>query len=248
VAVRLGGDLATLRARAARERSALDEVVASLLVAVTSMFRDVEFFRAYRALAAPRLRERAPVRAWHAGCASGEELWSHAVVLLEEGAGAHLRLYGTDVDGAGLDRARRGVLPLDRMREYTLAYQRTGGREELSRYYRARPDGVVVGEALRAAAVFGRHDLTLDPPPGRFDAVFCRNVLIYFDPVLQARAHATLAEAVRPGGILALGRGELLPREARPRWEALDERNAIYVRREDEPSPSPPASRGERAG
>jgi chemotaxis protein methyltransferase CheR len=231
VAVRLGGDLAALRRRAARERSALDEVVAALLVAVTSMFRDAEFFRAYRGLAAPRLRERAPVRAWHAGCASGEELWSHAVVLLEEGAGADARLYGTDVDGAGLAVAGRGALPLDRMREYTLAYQRGGGRDELSRYYRAGPAGVAVRDPLRRAAVFGRHDVGVDAPPGTFDAVFCRNVLIYFDPVLQAQAHAVLADAVRPGGVLALGKGEMLPREARARWEALDERNGLFLRR-----------------
>jgi chemotaxis protein methyltransferase CheR len=247
VAVRLGSDLAGLRALVARERRVLDEVIAALCVQVTSMFRDSEFFRAYRARAAPLLRDRMPVRAWHAGCASGEEVWSHAVVLIEEGAGGHLRLYGTDVDEVALARARRGALPIDRMREYTLAYQRAGGREELSGYYRAGPGGAAVRDALRERVFFGRHDLAADAPPGTFDAVFCRNVLIYFDPVLQSRAHALLTDGVRPGGILALGKGETLPRALRDRWEALDERNGIFLRRAT-PSPSPPASRGERAG
>jgi chemotaxis protein methyltransferase CheR len=230
VAVRHGADLAALSTLARADHLLLREVVAALCVGVTSMFRDAEPFSAYRTLATPHLRGE-PVRAWHAGCGTGEEVWSHAVVLEEEGLGAHLRLYGTDLSRASLARAQAGLLPLDRMREYTAAYLRSGGRAEFSSYYAVRGDAVVVCDRLRSRAVFGVHDLTADPPLGTFDAVFCRNVLMYFEPALQERVHEVVAASLRAGGILVLGRGEALGRTVRAAYDDVDERNRIYRRR-----------------
>jgi chemotaxis protein methyltransferase CheR len=117
------------------------------------------------------------------------------------------------------------------MREYTTAYLASGGRAEFSSYYAVQGDRVVMCERLRSRAVFGVHDLTADPPLGRFDAVFCRNVLMYFEPALQDRVHAVVAESLRPGGILVLGRGEALRAGVRAAYEDLDDRSRIYRRR-----------------
>jgi chemotaxis protein methyltransferase CheR len=224
------GGLGALHALTLVEASAMADVVGALCVSVTAMFRDPEFFAAYRATAVPRLRGAGAVRAWHPGCATGEEVWSHLVVLEEEGLGAHARLYGTDVSAAALRSAAAGALPLDRMREYTGAYQRSGGAADFSSYYTAEASRAVVRPALQRCARFARHDVTADAPLGIFDVVFCRNLLIYFGAGLQERVHATLAASLRPGGILALGRGEALSRGVRDRYEELDGRSRIFRR------------------
>jgi chemotaxis protein methyltransferase CheR len=231
VSVRRGcGGLAALHALALGEASAMRDVVEALCVSVTAMFRDPEFFAAYRAIAPPRLRGAGAVRAWHPGCATGEEVWSHLVVLEEEGLGAHARLYGTDVSATALRSATEGSPPLDRMREYTAAYQRSGGAGDFSSYYAAEASRAVVRPRLRRCARFARHDVTADAPLGVFDVVFCRNLLIYFGASLQERVHATLAASLRPGGILALGRGEALSRAVRDHYEELDGRSRIFLR------------------
>jgi chemotaxis protein methyltransferase CheR len=231
VAVRHGADLAALSTLARVDPVLLREVIASLCVCVTSMFRDPELFSAYRALAVPQLRGGEPVRAWHAGCGTGEEVWSHAVVLHEEGLGTHLRLYGTDLSHEVLAQAQTGRLPLDRMREYTAAYLRAGGRGEFSSYYTVQGGAAVVCDRLRSRAAFGPHDLTAHEPPGTFDVVFCRNVLMYFEPTMQEHVHALVAASLRAGGFLVLGRGEALRGPARAAYEDVDDRNRIYRRR-----------------
>jgi chemotaxis protein methyltransferase CheR len=224
------GGRAALGQLATRDPNVAARIVAALCVNVTSMFRDPDFYRAYRAKVVPRLRADGAVRAWHAGCATGEEVWSHAILLDEEGLGATARFYGTDLLAASILRAQRGLLPLDRMREYTTAHHRSGGRSDFSAYYASDGTSAAVRGFLRRRAAFARHDLAAEGPLGTFDVVFCRNVLIYFDAFLQARVQALLAESLRPGGILALGKGEALPDAIRGAYEPLDERTKLYVR------------------
>jgi chemotaxis protein methyltransferase CheR len=224
------GGLVALHARALADPASMDEVVSALCVSVTSMFREPELFRAFREQAVPRLRELGAVRAWHAGCATGEEVWSHAIVLHEEGLGRHARLYGTDLHAAAIARARAGLLPLDRMKEYTIAYQRAGGVSDFSAYYVAAPGGATIRESLRRLARFGRHDLADDPPLGMFDVVFCRNVLIYLDRPLQDHVQEKLARSIRPGGILVLGRAETLSDGLRDSFQEIDARNRLFLR------------------
>ncbi len=232
----LGGrdaaSIAALHARAFSEPGFMGRLAGSLLVNVTSLFRDAEFFRAFRAIAVQRLRGALPLRAWHVGCATGEEVWSHRIVLVEEGLARRARLYGTDVSRSSLARAAAGVLPMDRMQEYTAAYRAAGGLRDFSSYYVADPGGVSVRESLREGVRFGRHDVASDAPCGRFDVVFCRNVLIYFGAAYQERAHRALAASLRPGGLLALGSGDALTAEIRPQYDELDARHRIFARRE----------------
>ncbi len=231
----LGGrdaaSIARLHARALAEPGVMAELAGRLLVNVTSLFRDPEFFRAFRAEAVPRLRAGGPLRAWHAGCATGEEVWSLAIVLVEEELAHGVRAYGTDVSREALAIAASGALPMDRMQEYTAAYRAAGGRGDFCSYYVAGPDGTRVRGALRETVRFGPHDLAADPPFGPFDVVFCRNVLIYFDREHQERAHRTLAARLRPGGVLALGRGDALAPGVRDAYDDLDARNRIFLRR-----------------
>jgi chemotaxis protein methyltransferase CheR len=215
----------------ARDPAVAARIVAAMRVNVTAMFRDPHFFKSFRQKAVPRLRSEGAIRAWHAGCATGEEVWSHAIVLHEDGLGEVGRFYGTDVSAAALRQAQGGLLPLDRMREYTAAHYRAGGRADFSSYYATDGSAAVVRSSLRRRAAFGRHDLASGERIGTFDVVFCRNVLIYFEPELQERVHRMLADSLRPGGILALGPGEALPDDMRPAYEALDDRAKLYVRR-----------------
>lgn len=217
--------------RAARDPGLVARIVAAVCVSVTGMFRDPDFFRAFRSKAVPRLADEGAIRAWHAGCATGEEVWSHAVVLEEEGLGGVGRFYGTDLSAASLLRAQRGLLPLDRMREYTAAHYRAGGTADFSSYYATEGGGAVVRGFLRRRAAFARHDLAAGERLGTFDVVFCRNVLIYFDAALQHRVHRLIANSLRAGGILALGRGEAIPDALSAEYEPLDAREKLFVRR-----------------
>jgi chemotaxis protein methyltransferase CheR len=221
---------AALGERAARDAGLAARIVAAVCVNVTGMFRDPEFFRAFRRKALPRLAAEGSIRAWHAGCATGEEVWSHAVLLEEEGFGDVGRLYGTDLSAAGLLRAQLGLLPLDRMREYTAAHYRAGGVADFSAYYATDGARAVVRSFLRRRAAFARHDLAAGGRLGTFDVVFCRNVLIYFDAALQQRVHRLFADSLRAGGILALGHGEALPDSVRAEYEPLDEREKLFLR------------------
>jgi chemotaxis protein methyltransferase CheR len=214
---RLGADDA---ARAFAER---------LCVNVTSMFRDPAFYTALRARVLPLLRPLPLVRAWSAGCASGEEAYSLAILLREEGLLSRSRIYATDVAGEALARARAGVLPLERMREYTQNYQRAGG-DAFSDHYVARSDGALLREPLRKAIVFSRHDLVNDASFNEFQLVLCRNVLIYFGPALQVQAHALLWRSLAPGGVLGVGQREIVPPAPLRDYEELDASAKLYRR------------------
>jgi chemotaxis protein methyltransferase CheR len=221
-------DLRALHARMATHPESIPAVVSHLCVNVTAMFRDAAFHRALRERVVPALRG-AP-RTWHCGCATGEEVWSTAILLEEGGLGPGVRLYGTDANPQVLAVAQEGRLPLDRMREYTASYHEAGGREDFSRYYVADARGAAVRPFLRERAVFGRHDLATGGVIATFDLVLCRNVLIYFDEELKARVHRLLLSSLSEGGFLALGRGEDLPPPVRDRYETFDAREKIFRR------------------
>jgi chemotaxis protein methyltransferase CheR len=222
--------MAATRARAVREPAAMAELVAGLCVSVTALFRDPPFHRAFRERALPLLRGRPTLRIWHAGCATGEEVFSMAILVREAGLHERTRLYGTDIHDAALLRARSGVLPMDLMREYTRNYHEAGGAGEFYAYYLADGHAAILRGEVRRYVHFSRHDLAGDPPFAEFDAIVCRNVLIYFDEALKLHVHRLFLASLPPGGILALGHGEEPPAAVRERYEELDGRERIYVR------------------
>lgn len=200
-------------------------------VSVTSMFRDPGFYRAFRRIAVPLLQPRHALRIWHAGCASGEEVYSMAILLHEEGLLGRAIIYATDVNQMALDAAKEGIFPLEKMKEYTQNYQSGGGKAAFSEYYQAGHGHVVIRAELSKNVVWAQHNLVTDASFNEFDLILCRNVLIYFNTRLQERVHRLIYDSLAPDGLLVLGRQEslqLTPHESC--YQALDSREKIYRR------------------
>jgi chemotaxis protein methyltransferase CheR len=207
----------------------MERLRVDLSVTVTSMFRDPPFFLSVRERVVPLLRTYPFVRIWVAGCASGEEVYSLAILLREEGIADRVRIYATDVSDDVLDRAQEGLVPLDKMREYSSNYLDGGGREGLSSYYEVQGRWARLDPTLREGVVFARHNLATDGTFNEFQLILCRNVLIYFDRTLQRRVHRLFDGSLVPLGILGLGaRESLTGSRLEHRYEALDPEVRIY--------------------
>jgi chemotaxis protein methyltransferase CheR len=177
-------------------------------ISVTEMFRDPFVYRAIREQLVPRLKSFPFVKVWHAGCASGEEVYALAILFAEEGLDKRLTIFGTDFNDDALDRARRGIYLAERIRDYTRNYQEAGGRRSFSEYYHAKYDSAVMAPALKKHITFANHNLTIDNVFGEMHLVFCRNVLIYFNRELQDRALRLFTDSLVRGGFLCLGTKE----------------------------------------
>jgi chemotaxis protein methyltransferase CheR len=179
-------------------------------VSVTSMFREVELVHALRDEVIPVLRTYPSVRIWMVGCATGEEVYSLAILLEEEGVLRHARIYATDLNEDTLAVARMGAYPLDRMRSYEEAYRRAGGRLALSDYYTVSGRSARFSRSLQSNVAWAQHNLVTDASFNEFNLIVCANVLIYFRPTLQERAHRLFYDSLVRSGYLALGKGESL--------------------------------------
>lgn len=202
-----------------------------LSINVTALFRDPHFYRVFRDEVVPRLRTYPFIRIWHAGCASGEEVYSTAILLQEEGLYDRVRLYATDMNEAVLAVARDGIYPLEKMKEYAENYLKAGGRRSLADYYTAQYDRAVFQGELKKNIVWAQHNLATDASFNEFHVILCRNVMIYFDRVLQERVHNLLYESLVSFGVLGLGDKETIhfsPREAD--YEMLDGAEKWYRR------------------
>ncbi len=191
-----------------RDPVAFEGLLLDLSVRVTEMFRDPSFFLALRRKVLPQLADRSHLKVWHAGCATGEEVYSMAILLREAGLLERTRIYATDMSESVVQEASKGVFPLARIREYTASYQQAGGTESFADYYTARYDSAIINASLRARVVFSTHNLVTDGVFGEMDVVVCRNVLIYFDRTLQHRAVQLFADSLREGGLLCIGAQE----------------------------------------
>lgn len=192
-------------------------------VDVTAMFRDPGFYRVFRERIVPALRGLPLIRLWHAGCSTGEEVYSTAIVLHEEGLLDKAKLYATDVNAHVLERGREAIYPIRNMQEHTANYQKAGGRTAFSDYYTAHGDSVILRRTLRRNIVWAEHNLVSDGSFNEFNVILCRNVMIYFGRALQQHVHHLLYDSLAAGGFLGLGRSESLqsvPLEGR--YEAVD--------------------------
>ncbi len=202
--------ISELQALVLHDSAAMDRLLLDLSINVTAMFRDPDFYRAFRSDVVPLLRTYPFIRIWHAGCSTGEEVYSAAIVLEEEGLLDRARIYATDINDRVLKQAKAGIFPLNRMQEYTENYIRAGGERSFSEYYTAMYDGALFSPALTRNTVFSQHNLVTDRSFSEFHMVFCRNVLIYFDRALQDRVHSLFYDSLVMFGILALGSKESL--------------------------------------
>jgi chemotaxis protein methyltransferase CheR len=213
------------------DAACMERFLLKVTVNVTTMFRDPSFYRALRTLVLPCLRAQPFLRIWHVGCATGEEVYSMAILLHEEGLLPRCRIYGTDMNEAVLDRAKAGIFPLASVQEYTGNYLRAGGTASFSEYYTARYDSVIFQRALGKNIVFAQHNLVTDSSFNEFHLILCRNVLIYFNNALTARVHRLLYESLASFGFLGLGAQESIrftPHETC--YEELDRNERLYRR------------------
>jgi chemotaxis protein methyltransferase CheR len=202
--------VSALQGRLLRDPALFSDFLLDLSVNVTEFFRDPDFFRAVRTELVPRLETYPSVRVWHAGCATGEEVYSMAILLAEEGLLDRCQIYATDFNPAALERGKNGIFAIDRMREYTQNYQKSGGRASFADYFTARYGSVIFDPSLRRRISFFEHNLVTDGPPGEMHLVVCRNVLIYFNRKLQTRVVRLFRDSLIPGGFLCLGTKESL--------------------------------------
>jgi len=202
--------VSALQARVLHEPQLMEKLLLDLSINVTAMFRDPSFYHAFRKHVIPLLRTYPFIRLWHAGCATGEEVYSMAILLQEEGLYERARIYATDINEVVLQRAKEGIFPLDRMQEYTENYIAAGGKRSFSDYYIAKYDGALFSPSLTKNVVFSQHNLVTDRSFSEFNVILCRNVLIYFDKTLQARVLTLFYDSLATFGILALGSKESL--------------------------------------
>ena len=207
----------------------MERLLLDLSVNVTAMFRDPTFFASFRENVVPLLRTYPFSRLWVAGCSTGEEVYSLAILLAEEELSDRVRLYATDINQAVIEQAKLGVFPLDKMQEYTQNYIRAGGKRSFSEYYVARYDGARFAQELVEGVVFAQHNLASDAVFNEFNVITCRNVLIYFAPPLQEHVHRLFYDSLARFGVLALGQKETIrfsPHESD--FEPLDADERLY--------------------
>ena len=179
-------------------------------VNVTSMFREVEELRCFREEVVPRLRTYPSIRIWIAGCSTGEEVYSVAIILQEEGLYPRTRIYATDLNEDSLAVARTGAYPLERARSDESAYAHAGGNRQISDYYAVAGQTARFHRNLQSNVTWARHNLVTDGSFNEFHLILCANVLIYFKPALQERAHRLFFDSLIRSGYLALGQRESL--------------------------------------
>ena len=202
-----------------------------LSVNVTSMFRDPSFYVALRNTVIPLLRTYPFIRIWHAGCSTGEEVYSMAILLFEAGLYHRCRIYATDINEVVLRKAKTGIYPLNLMQKYTHLYLLSGGNQAFSKYYTAAYDGAVFHSFLKENIVFSPHNLVTDASFNEFNLIVCRNVLIYFNRQLQQQVHKLLYESLTTFGVLGLGKQEtLLGTPHEQDYKVLDNQEKLYRR------------------
>jgi chemotaxis protein methyltransferase CheR len=223
--------ISALQEKVLHDRGCWERLLNGISVNVSAMFRDPGFFLAFRRHAVPLLRTYPFIRIWQAGCSLGEEAYSLAILLEEEGLYDRALIYATDINEVTLRQAREGIYPADLMQKYTQNYLQAGGQRSFSEYYTARYEFAILRPALQRNIVFSQHNLVSDAPFNEFNVILCRNVMIYFNQTLQERTHQLFYNSLGMFGILGLGARESLrfmPQESF--YEPLVESEKLYRR------------------
>lgn len=192
------------------DRMFLKTLLTDFSINVTEMFRDPEFYKEFRKEVVPVLKTYPFIRVWHAGCSSGEEVYSMAILLKEEGLYERTQIYATDFNEEVLKKAKEAIYAIDDIKEYTYNYQQSGGLASFADYYIARYDSVILNHTLKEKIIFAEHNLVTDGVFGEMHVIICRNVLIYFNRELQNKVFKLFYESLRNGGFLGLGSKETL--------------------------------------
>jgi chemotaxis protein methyltransferase CheR len=223
--------ITALTDRLLHDPACMARLLGDLSINVTAMFRDPGFYVGFAEHVVPQLRTYPFTRIWVAGCSTGEEVYSLAILLTENDLYDRTRIYATDINQLAIEQARQSVYPLDRMQEYTENYIKAGGKRSFSEYYVAAYDGALFDPALSENVVWAQHNLAQDGSFNEFQVVLCRNVLIYFDKALQNRVHSLFYESLARFGTLCLGNKESMRFSAyEDSYEVVDAEAKIYRR------------------
>jgi chemotaxis protein methyltransferase CheR len=215
--------------RLLHDEKCFDDFLKSMSVTVTEMFRDPAFYLGVRRQVIPVLKTYPFVKIWHAGCATGEEVYSMALLLHEEGFLGRARIYATDFNKHSLDAAEKGVYPARDMETNAANYRDAGGTRDFTEYYSDGYELAMFRDFLKERMKFSYHNLVTDGVFGEMNLICCRNVLIYFDKVLQDNVLTKFSESLRHGGFLCLGNRESLNFTAiKPLFEAVDKKQRIF--------------------
>ena len=201
---------AEFRYRIRQDQEYFNRFVEQITVNVTEMFRDVTFYKTLREEILPVLATHPIIRVWHAGCSTGEEVYSMAILLHEANLLQKSLLYATDINPTVLEKVRDGIFPLSQMKQYSENYILSGGKKDFSSYYTAQYDLAKFNDHLGKRIVLATHNLVSDGSFNEFQIILCRNVMIYFDKPLQDRALHLFYDSLEMLGFLALGSKETL--------------------------------------
>jgi chemotaxis protein methyltransferase CheR len=204
------GSFSEAQASLLRDREMFSGLLEGITVNVSEMFRDPQFFKALREEVVPYLKTYPFIKIWVAGCAAGEEAYSLAILLCEEGLDGHYTIYATDINEKVLQQAGEGIYPIERMQQFIQSYQKTGGKKDFADYYTARYDRAILAKKLKNNIVFASHNLSVDAGIGEMQMILCRNLLIYFKPALKERIFRLFDGSLSNGGFLCLGMKETL--------------------------------------
>ena len=222
---------------ALNEAIGLDEgfdsnVLKDFSINVSDMFRDPEVFKTFREKVVPYLNTFPFIRLWVAGCSSGEEVYSLAIILKEEGVYNKCQIYATDMNPLILDVAKEGIYPIDRVAKFTENYQRAGGKESFSDYYNSKFESIIMSKSLKKNIVFSVHNLTVDKVFNEMHFISCRNVMIYFTEELQENVLQLFLDSLYHGGFLCIGTKESLQfTDIHSHFEEVEAHRRIYKNR-----------------
>jgi len=214
------------------DRAFLETLLNDFSINVTEMFRDPPFYKAFRQEVVPVLKTYPFIKVWHAGCSSGEEVYSMAILLKEEGLYERTQIYATDFNVEVLEKAKQAIYPIDDIKDYTYNYQQSGGIASFADYYIARYDSVILDHTLKKKIIFADHNLVTDSVFGEMHVIICRNVLIYFNRELQNKVFKLFYESLRYGGFLGIGTKESLRfSDYMEKFDTISENLKIYQKK-----------------
>ena len=225
-------DISEFQVKVLNEKTFASTLLQDLSINVTEMFRDPGFYKSLREKVIPILKTYPFIKIWHAGCSTGEEAYSMAIVLQEEGLGERTTIYATDFNQHVLSHAKEGIFSNRLIKQYTANYQLSGGTESFSDYYTSDDKNVIMNQSLKKKIVWANHNLVTDSVFAEVNLILCRNVLIYFDRQLQNKVQTLFHNSLMNGGILCLGTKESLRfTDFRDEYIVLDEKQRIFKKK-----------------
>ncbi|MFV5685037.1 CheR family methyltransferase [Flavobacterium sp. GB2R13] len=225
-------DISQMQSKVLKDEAFASKLLQDLSITVTEMFRDPTFYRSLREKVIPILKTYPFIKIWHAGCATGEEAYSMAIILQEEGLYDRTTIYATDFNQIALNRAKDGIFSNKMIKEYTTNYQLSGGKESFSSYYTSNYDNVIMNQSLKKNIVWANHNLVTDSVFAEVHLILCRNVLIYFDKNLQNKVQTLFYNSIINGGVLCLGSKESLRfTDLHEQYIELDTKQRIFKKK-----------------